>query len=63
MFMIFEVKFEMKILVTLAQEVEQKSEWFSSVNFFLPNSKVDLENGICTKLPFLIFIFCSHATI
>ena len=38
-FMIFEVKIGVVILVTPKQEVERKSEWFCGVKFFALNLK------------------------
>ena len=51
------------ILVTPKQEMERKSECFFGVNFFRSNFKVEWENGVWTKIRFLVVVFCSHAAI
>ena len=40
-FIIFEVKIGIVILVTPKQEVERKGDWFCGVNFFCSNFKVE----------------------
>ena len=45
------------ILVTPKQEEERKSEWFYGVNFLNSNFKVEWENGVWTKIRFLVYDF------
>ena len=43
--------------------MEGKGEWFCGVSSFRSNFKLEWENGVWTKIPFLASGFCSHAAI
>ena len=55
--MIFEVKFEVMILVTLIHEVERKGQWFLGVNFSCSN----FEQKLKLKFALSLVVFCLEA--